>query len=65
MEMGLSHPRVGLNIFVIRNIAPDIPLGSVIMGTLPVVILMAFVIIIVSIFPQIALTLPVLINGNL
>ena len=26
MEMGLIHPPVGLNIFVIRNVAPDIPL---------------------------------------
>ena len=25
MEMGLIHPPVGLNIFVIRNVAPDIP----------------------------------------
>ena len=25
MEMGLIHPPVGLNIFVIKNIAPDIP----------------------------------------
>ncbi len=24
MEMGLIHPPVGLNIFVIKNIAPDI-----------------------------------------
>lgn len=24
MEMGLIHPPVGLNIFVIRNVAPDI-----------------------------------------
>ena len=28
MEMGLIHPPVGLNIFVIKNIAPDIPLGD-------------------------------------
>jgi TRAP-type C4-dicarboxylate transport system permease large subunit len=25
MEMGLIHPPVGLNIFVIKNIEPDIP----------------------------------------
>ena len=27
METGLIHPPVGLNIFVIKNIAPDIPLA--------------------------------------
>jgi hypothetical protein len=41
MEMGLIHPPVGLNIFVIKNIAPDIPLKDIIWGTLPFVILMA------------------------
>ena len=39
MEMGLIHPPVGLNIFVIRNVAPDIPLSEVIWGTLPFVLL--------------------------
>ena len=28
MELGRIHPPVGLNIFVIRNIAPDIPLPT-------------------------------------
>ncbi|SEF11480.1 Tripartite ATP-independent transporter, DctM component [Rhizobiales bacterium GAS191] len=40
MEMGLIHPPVGLNLFVIRNIAPDISLKDVIFGTLPFVALM-------------------------
>ena len=40
MEMGLIHPPVGLNIFVIRNVAPDIPLSEVIWGLLPFVLLM-------------------------
>jgi C4-dicarboxylate transporter, DctM subunit len=32
MELGLIHPPVGLNIFVIKSIAPDIPLRDVIWG---------------------------------
>ncbi len=32
IEMSLIHPPVGLNIFVINNIAPDIPLTDVIRG---------------------------------
>ena len=36
MEMGLIHPPVGFNIFVINKIAPDIRLGDIIWGTLPV-----------------------------
>ena len=37
MEMGLIHPPAGLNLFVIKNIAPDIGLGEVMWGTLPFV----------------------------
>jgi tripartite ATP-independent transporter DctM subunit len=58
MEMGLIHPPVGLNIFVIKNIAPDIPLKDIIWGTLPFVILMAVAILLLCLVPGIALWLP-------
>ena len=58
MEMGLIHPPVGLNIFVIKNIAPDIPLSDIIWGTLPFVVLMALAITILSLVPGVALWLP-------
>ncbi|MCW3474274.1 TRAP transporter large permease [Limobrevibacterium gyesilva] len=63
MEMGLIHPPVGLNIFVINRIAPDIGLGAVIWGTLPFVVLMAVGVVILSAFPEIAMWLPNLIYG--
>jgi tripartite ATP-independent transporter DctM subunit len=40
METGLIHPPVGLNVFVVRNIAPDIPLGDIIRGVRPFAALM-------------------------
>ncbi len=58
MEMGLIHPPVGLNIFVINRIAPDIGLGPIIRGTLPFVVLMAVGVVILSLVPGIALWLP-------
>ena len=58
MEMGLIHPPVGLNIFVIRNIAPDIPLRDVIWGAVPFVLLMMAAILLLCFFPQIATWLP-------
>jgi tripartite ATP-independent transporter DctM subunit len=58
MEMGLIHPPVGLNIFVLNRIAPDIGLGAIIWGTLPFVALMAVAVVILSIFPAIAMWLP-------
>ncbi len=63
MEMGLIHPPVGLNIFVIRNIAPDIPLRDVIWGTLPFVLLMALAVVMLCLVPSISTWLPNLVMG--
>jgi len=63
MEMGLIHPPVGLNIFVIRNVAPDIPLRDVIFGTLPFVLLMMLAVLVLCFVPEIATYLPDLIMG--
>jgi C4-dicarboxylate transporter, DctM subunit len=58
MEMGLIHPPVGLNIFVIKNIAPDIPLSDIIWGTLPFLLLMAVAVFLCCIMPDIVTWLP-------
>jgi TRAP-type C4-dicarboxylate transport system permease large subunit len=54
MELGLIHPPVGLNLFVIKNIAPDIPLRDVVWGVLPFVVLMILAVIVLCVFPEIA-----------
>jgi tripartite ATP-independent transporter DctM subunit len=64
MEMGLIHPPVGLNIFVINRIAPDIGLAPIIWGTLPFVALMALGVVILSAVPGIAMWLPDLVYGS-
>ena len=58
MEMGLIHPPVGLNIFVIKNIAPDIPLSDIIWGTLPFLLLMAVAVVVCCFVPDIVTWLP-------
>jgi tripartite ATP-independent transporter DctM subunit len=58
MEMGLIHPPVGLNIFVINKIAPDIKLGDIVWGTLPFVFLMMAAVVILSFVPEIATGMP-------
>jgi C4-dicarboxylate transporter DctM subunit len=63
MEMGLIHPPVGLNLFVIRNIAPDISLKDVIFGTLPFVALMLVAIVLLSVLPGIAIWIPDAVMG--
>ena len=63
MEAGLIHPPVGLNIFVIKNIAPDIPLSDIVWGVLPFVLLMFVAVVLICIFPGIATGLPDLVMG--
>jgi TRAP-type C4-dicarboxylate transport system permease large subunit len=57
MEMGLIHPPVGLNLFVIKNIAPDISLRDVIWGVIPFLALMMVAVVVMCIFPEIATSL--------
>jgi tripartite ATP-independent transporter DctM subunit len=63
MEMGLIHPPVGLNIFVIKNVAPDIPLKDVIWGVMPFLGLMFVAVFLLCIFPGIATGLPNMVMG--
>jgi len=58
MEMGLITPPVGLNLYVLKGIAPDIPLKEILVGTLPYVGVLALGIVILSVFPGIVTWLP-------
>lgn len=63
MEMGLIHPPVGLNLFVIKNIAPDIPFRDVLWGTLPFVAIMIVAVAFICVVPSIAMWLPKALMG--
>ncbi|HZR77020.1 TRAP transporter large permease [Bradyrhizobium sp.] len=58
MEIGLIHPPVGLNIYIVNAIAPDVPVTRVMWGTMPYVVCMMLAIVILCIFPEIATWLP-------
>ena len=58
MEIGLIHPPVGLNIYIVQSIAPDVPVTRVMWGTLPYVGCMVLAIVILCFFPEIATWLP-------
>ena len=58
MEIGLIHPPVGLNLYIVNAIAPDVPLVTVMWGTLPYVLCMMLQIVLLCAFPQIATWLP-------
>ena len=63
MEIGLITPPVGLNLYVIKGIAPDVRLSDILMGAAPFVATMIFGIILLCIFPGIATWLPDLLMG--
>lgn len=58
LEVGMLTPPVGLNLFVILGIAPDISLKNLVWGVTPFIVIMLLFVVVISIFPQIALWLP-------
>jgi C4-dicarboxylate transporter DctM subunit len=58
MEIGLIHPPVGLNIYIVSAIAPDVPVTRIMCGTIPYVLCMMLKIVLLCIFPEIATWLP-------
>jgi C4-dicarboxylate transporter, DctM subunit len=58
MELGLITPPVGLNLFVINGITPDVRLPTILKGTIPFMLCMVAAIVIICIFPEIATWLP-------
>jgi TRAP-type C4-dicarboxylate transport system permease large subunit len=58
VEMGLITPPLGLNVFVIKGIAKDVPIYTIFKGILPFLFAMWFVVVLLTVFPQIALFLP-------
>ena len=58
MEIGLIHPPVGLNIYIVNAIAPDVPVTRVMWGTIPYVLCMFLAIVVLCVFPEIATWLP-------
>jgi tripartite ATP-independent transporter DctM subunit len=63
LEIGLITPPVGLNLFIINGIAPEISLRDVLMGSLPYALIMLLAIVILCFFPWLATGLPTLIMG--
>ena len=56
-EIGLVTPPLGVNVYVIKTVAQDVPLGKIFLGCLPFVVGMLCFIALMAVFPQIALFL--------
>lgn len=57
VEIGMITPPVGLNLFILRSIS-EVPMGTIIRGALPYVGVLILGLVILCVFPQIALFLP-------
>ena len=63
MEIALIHPPVGLNLYVLSTIS-DAPIGEVIRGILPFLILLLIVLGIITYVPALTMWLPRVVYGN-
>lgn len=57
-EMGVITPPVGVNVFVIKGIATDVPLHMIFKGIFPFLLAIILLTVIIMFFPQIATFLP-------
>ena len=62
-EIGLITPPIGMNLFVLKSILPDVRLGTIISGIVPFVVVDLMRILLIAIFPVITLFLPGLFFG--
>src|SRR3954470_11767232 len=58
VELGLIHPPVGMNVFVIKSVIPDVTFSSIFKGVLPFIATDILRLVILIAFPIIALWLP-------
>ena len=58
MEAGLITPPMGINLYVVQGIAPGVPLHEILKGSLPFIAILLAGIVILCVFPQLAMWLP-------
>jgi C4-dicarboxylate transporter, DctM subunit len=58
LEAGLITPPVGLNLYIVKGIAPDIPLSTVLRGSFPFILLLFLGMLLLCFFPGLATWLP-------
>ncbi|QYZ69602.1 TRAP transporter large permease [Neotabrizicola shimadae] len=58
VEMGMITPPVGLNVFVVKGVAPDVPMSVIFRGVMPFLMAMIVTLGLIIAFPQIALLIP-------
>lgn len=57
-ELGMIAPPIGVNLFVVRSIAPQVPLAEIVRGIVPFAVADIVRIFLLAVFPALALFLP-------
>jgi tripartite ATP-independent transporter DctM subunit len=63
VELGMISPPVGMTLYVIKGIAPDIPIGTIFIGVIPFLIVDLILVALLIAFPVIATFLPSISGG--
>jgi TRAP-type C4-dicarboxylate transport system permease large subunit len=58
MEAGLITPPMGLNIFTVAGVAPEVPIVTIFRGVLPFLISIFLIVLLIVLFPGLVLFLP-------
>ncbi len=58
MEIGFVHPPIGMNLYVIQGVAPDVPLGRIFRGVVPFLMADLLHLVLLVVFPVLVLGLP-------
>jgi TRAP-type C4-dicarboxylate transport system permease large subunit len=58
VEISLITPPIGLNVFILKSMLPDVPLASIFRGIIPFFIADIIRLLLVVFFPALALVLP-------
>lgn len=64
MEMGLITPPVGLNLYVVKGIAPSVPLRDILVGSMPYVVVLGLSIVLFAAVPGLVTWLPDAVFGQ-
>ena len=64
LEVGLITPPVGLNLYVLRGVVPDVSLGTILRGSFPFVLIMLAFMVVLCFIPGLATWLPDLVMGQ-
>ncbi len=61
-QIGVITPPVGINVYVVQSVVPDIPLDVVFKGAMPYLAAIAVAVFLIICFPQLVLFLPALMH---